>query len=101
MLHICSAISGDKNKCWNSDEIGVVEWVNIQISQHHSAGSIYNFEIRINNALVKTFENTDARVFTDVKVYASDPWHHLANATIRNFFVTMKPGKFINKPNST
>ena len=62
-------------------------------------GNLYNYEIRINDTLRKTFENTDARVFSDVKVYASNPWMLRADASIRNFFVNMnfKSGKITKK----
>ena len=50
------------------------------------------FEIHLNETLVAAFENTDARVFTNVNVYAGDPWYEPLDGMIRNIEITTSPG---------
>merc|ERR1711868_338011 len=80
-LHICSAINGNKNKCYNSAATSVGEWVSVNIAQ--DASGLY--EIQINGESVFTEQNDDARTFNNVRVYAADGWYVPLDGVIRNF----------------
>jgi len=85
-LHICSGINGNRNTCYNSGPINVGQWTTVQVSQTGSGA----YSIELNGQKVKTWQNNDAREYTDVKVYAADPWYQPLNGAIRNFQITLE-----------
>lgn len=84
-LHICSAINGNLNTCYNSAAIAEGEWTHIQIAQTDSGA----YTIELNGEEVQAWQNNDAREFTDVRVYAADPWYTALDGVISNFQVTL------------
>ena len=98
IMHICAAINGNKNNCYNSVDYGISvgEWVNVKISQILYEGA-YLYHIAINDQVVHLLQNDDARMFTNVKIYASNPWHAQLDGSIRNILVNPTAGtKFLN-----
>ena len=55
------------------------------IEQSMLSASLHIIKISINGTIVKEIENNDARVFQDVLVYGSDPWHLEPNVTVSDF----------------
>ena len=89
-LHICSAVNGNRNYCYNSAPLplhkhSAVIIQQIQLGHNHQ----YYYQIIINGKLVLNVMNEQARVFKNVKYYASDPWYTPAKATIRSFSLAM------------
>ena len=81
-LHICSAISGNRNKCFNTASIKLNQFVNIRIEQRYVKPKLHHYSIYINGKRISSIINTDARVFKNVKIYAGDPWHNPAKGFI-------------------
>ena len=87
-FHIGSAVNGHWSNSQNFEEINGVRgiptntWIAITVAQKFENGS-YNYTIQINGTLSYTVENKRPIDLTDVKVYASDPWHAPLNGTIR------------------
>ena len=73
------------------------EWTGIKLSQTLVDNATYQFNIFINGRITNTVVNDDARDFTNVLVYAADPWHPAHNGLIRNLNATGMDdiGKFI------
>jgi len=86
-LHICSAVSGNKNYCYNSEDITVGTWVNIQIIQRLSDGS-HLYEILIDGAVVHSTQNDQPIEVRYAVIYAADPWHVALDGVIRNFYAS-------------
>lgn len=55
------------------------------IAQYKNELDQYIFAVFINRNLQHNVVNNNPREFSDVKVYAGDPWDLSANAVIRNF----------------
>ena len=86
-LHICSAVNGNKNYCYNSPSLHRYKFTTITIQQvqKRSYGNHYFYQIYINGKKVVDVLNSRAQIFRNVKYYAGDPWYHAAKANIRNF----------------
>ena len=89
-LYICSAVNGNKDYCYTSSALplhkhSLVIVQQIQSGKNHQ----YYYQIIINGKTVVNVLNEQARVFKDVKYYASDPWYTPAKATIRGFHLVM------------
>ena len=82
-LHICSAISGNWNYC-NNYYVSTNTWINLRMSQKKLAGGRYGFEFNVNNRIDEVV-NSQPVDFTNVKVFASDPWHDSITGAIRKF----------------
>ena len=93
-LHICSAVNGNKNYCYNTPyQLHFYKFTTIIIQQvqKKNYGNHYFYQIIINGKKVVDVMNNQAQVFKNVKYFASDPWYHPAKADIRNFrIVTLK-----------
>ena len=68
-LHVCSAVNGKGNYCFNS---GVVvpkgQWTTVEITQKLE-GSHYRYTVKIGNNQIGSVINTQPREFTNVRVY--------------------------------
>ena len=73
-LLICSAISGDKNKCTQVNQ-PIDQQFTLEIKQatRQSDGKMF-YEISVNGNIVFSIENTQPMSFTNVKAYGGDPW---------------------------
>ena len=87
-LHIKSSINGDPNyDVGITDEIPIGQWTKLEIYQLYSSEhEQYAFTVRINEKIWKAVNNSDAREFNDVKVYAGDH-HPPADVRIDNLVV--------------
>ena len=88
-LYICSAISGNKDKCFISQPLPKNKFTTIIIRQFQKKDFKYYFQIFINGK--KEFEiiNSEPRIFKNVKYYGSDPWHKAAKCILKDFDLKM------------
>ncbi|XP_065656181.1 uncharacterized protein LOC100198541 [Hydra vulgaris] len=82
-LHICSAISRNRNRCKNTYPLQSNKWHSIKILQTSYKGK-YVYRVFINGKSVISEINNYARVFEEVKVYVSDPWYAPQSGFIKN-----------------
>ena len=80
---IVSAINGDDYE-FTTQDFPMNQWTTVEISQKLSQNSDYEYAIKIDNVEVFSIINTQPQAFSNVLVYASNPWHATANALIRN-----------------
>ncbi|XP_047146021.1 uncharacterized protein LOC124818955 [Hydra vulgaris] len=86
MLHLGFAINNEKNEVIKSKPLQQGQWINIHIRQHAESGRA-SFTLYINNENVYTVQNFNPQVFTNVKVYAGDPWYEAQDGSIKMFNV--------------
>ena len=98
-LHICSAVNGNINYCYNSPfSLHLFKYTTITIRQVQKSnyGNHYFYQIIVNGKKVVDVLNRVTKVFKNVKYYASDPWYHASRANIRHFRISFfnHKGKF-------
>ena len=89
---------------WNgNDHTGVTtneavplnQWTEIKIKQSFQSDLTYLYELSMNGQVYHCETNTSPQEWSNVKVYAADPWYDAATASIRNFKIkTAKGEKF-------
>ena len=88
-LRIHSAINGIKHYLIVSDPIPINQWTRVDMSQLRQSEGVYQFTLRIAGIIFHQINNTDAREFSPVKVFAGDAYlpanAKLANLTIDTF----------------
>ena len=96
-LHICSAINGNNNVCFNSNPLPWNEYTRVEISQVQQDNTTsFLYTISIGGEQVYQVVNTDARFFADVKVYKADKWYNPAPAFVKDFVYRNLPsGKLL------
>ena len=57
------------------------DWMQIKIHQRYVSGGNYGFFVEVDGQEMVSVINIDARQFYNVKVYTSDPWHHVQGST--------------------
>ena len=94
-LHICTALGTKRNYCHDYGSLPRNQYTNVQIRQTWNTKSkVYQYIITINGKVRRRVTNTRAQVFKNVKLWASDPWHKAADATVRNLaYVNLPNGK--------
>ena len=78
-----SAVSGVNNRHIITPQLPLNKYVHVKISQVQ-LNYLFYFTIDIGGKRVHTELNRDARIFRNVKVFVSDPWHPEAACYIRN-----------------
>ncbi|XP_047146493.1 uncharacterized protein LOC100209659 [Hydra vulgaris] len=86
-LLVAFAINDNKNEYFESKPLQQGQWINIHIRQHAQWGRA-SYTIYINNKKVYTLANLNPQVFTNVKIYAGDPWYEVQDGSIKKFNVT-------------
>ena len=71
---ICSVVSGNKNYCKKLNFV-LGKQYQVTIQQLKESGK-YWYEIIIDHVSKLKIENSQAKRFSSVKMYASDPWHN-------------------------
>ncbi|XP_066913880.1 uncharacterized protein [Clytia hemisphaerica] len=85
-LHICSAVNGNKNFCYNSKPLAQGKYTTVLVRQVKQVkGNKYLYQIYINGRRVMNKINKDPRVFKNVKLYRSDPWYPATKACVKSF----------------
>ena len=83
-LRICAPINGDRNYCFNSEDLEIGQWTNVKITQIRTGDCEYLYSIIINGEKVHEVTNTRAEEFSNVLLYTSDPWYDAAPVQIKN-----------------
>ena len=85
-LHICSAVNGNKNNCYDSSPLPLKKEATVVVQQIQSSKDFkYYFQIFINRKRVYSIQNKDIKVFQNVEYFLSDPWYMPANAKLGDF----------------
>ena len=88
-LHICSAINGDSNTCFNTEELPIYKFTTVVVQQTQKGETEhYLFQILINGKIAHQRLNTQPESFGDVWYFASDQYRDPAEATIKNLKLT-------------
>jgi len=83
-LHISSAINGRSNYYWRtSQSIQKGVFTHVLIRQRKNKQGQYVYSISLNGKQVFSIINTDPREFTNVKVWASNPWYASSGAVLK------------------
>ncbi|XP_047137929.1 uncharacterized protein LOC100211098 isoform X1 [Hydra vulgaris] len=83
-LHIAFSINGNSNYFFTTkSSLPLNVWSKIEIFQRLEF-LVYVFEVKINENVVFTINNNDARDFKNVKVYVSDPWYDAQPGLVKN-----------------
>ena len=93
-LHICAAVNGNSNYCFNSEPLTIGQSTPIEIKQSPSIGG-YTYSIHINNEKVHEVQNNQVEEFADVLLYRSDPWSPAALAIVKNIIMETSPSHTI------
>lgn len=84
-LHICSAINGNRNSCWNSPfELPLNSFSTIVIKQQLVNGKLL-FQVFVNGSVKYSVENKQAEYFPHVNVYGADKWYDPAKAIVTDY----------------
>ncbi|XP_065663719.1 uncharacterized protein LOC105844855 isoform X3 [Hydra vulgaris] len=86
IMQICAPVNGSKNYAILSNEIKLLEWTKVTITQLLVDGH-YKYSIQVAGMTLYTITNYDAREFSNVKIYASNPWHIAQPGFLRNIIV--------------
>ena len=81
-LHVCFAISGSGNKCYNSDNLPSGKVTKIGIQQVHQYETTYRYSISLNGKEVYQTPNTKAKEYKNVKLYLGNEYHNPAKASV-------------------
>ena len=92
-LHIAAPVNGNLNRWFNTKPLKLNEWTYVRISQQRYGGT-HHYQIRVNDDVVLSEQNSQAHSFENVVVYASDPWYNAADGSIKKFnFINGNAGK--------
>ena len=70
---------------------------NIKIMQTWNVKTLkYVYNVYVNGDLKRSVVNNDPRIYTNVRLYASNPWHPPAGATLRNLVFENIPNGELN-----
>jgi len=84
LLHVSSSIDGNSNMWIDPKKIPPLKtWIKIRISQT-LIDNKFIYEVKVNDVSELKMENTVPSMFTNVKVYAGDPWYPAQDGKIRN-----------------
>ncbi|XP_065660512.1 uncharacterized protein LOC124810993 isoform X1 [Hydra vulgaris] len=88
-LRIAASINNIINRVFDTGPIELNKWSNIEVCQTSKSThfDLYIYTIRINGQIVFSEINYQPESFSNVKIYASNPWYESQNGSIRNFFV--------------
>ena len=85
-LHVAFAINDNKNEYFFSKPLPLNKWISVFICQE-SAPFLPTFEVYIDKEQVYYTENRNQKVFTNINVYAGDPWYEVQDGSIKEFAV--------------
>ncbi|XP_065654787.1 uncharacterized protein LOC136081401 [Hydra vulgaris] len=85
-VSIFAAVSGNYNYPVPRYLFPLNKWTHVKIYQFLRDGK-YWFSVDLNGVNILRVENSDARDFKNVKVYASDPWYAPQDGSISNLLI--------------
>ena len=97
-LSICTTFKTNSNNCFNSAiSLSRKKFTNIQIRQNwDTTQNVYKYTISLDRIPKYTVTNLTPQAIRDVKLWASDPWNEVADATMRNLvFKNLPNGKIL------
>nr|XP_047140263.1 uncharacterized protein LOC124815535 isoform X2 [Hydra vulgaris] len=71
---ICSSVNGDHSYCILTEPIKSNEWSSIRISQFQ-INEVYMYSVYLKGNNIYSIKNTLPQTFTNINVYAANPWH--------------------------
>ncbi|XP_047145232.1 uncharacterized protein LOC105847055 isoform X2 [Hydra vulgaris] len=86
-LQIASAINGSFNYVFYTQSLPLNEWSSIKVSQTQ-LNEKYIYTVYLNELLIFSIENTMPQSFSNVLVYAADPWNTAQDGLIKDFKIT-------------
>ena len=93
-IQICTALNDNGNFCVNVDGYAAGKWIHIKIKQSSDTSGSYTFQVFIDGSLKKTAINNNPQEFTNVTLYAANPWDQAVEGFMRNFNIL--PGMFLD-----
>lgn len=93
-LHICSAISNNRNYCVNENkDLPRDRFTKIRIAQVcQDSCNDYRYTISIDGEQVHSILNKNPITLSNVRVYMADPWGNAANALVKNLSIETSQG---------
>ncbi|XP_065662141.1 uncharacterized protein LOC100199204 isoform X3 [Hydra vulgaris] len=85
-LVIFAAVSGNANYCVETPPLKLNQWSSVKIHQSLMKDK-YWFFVNLNGVYIHRVENSDARDFKNMKVYASDYWYDAQNGSITDLLI--------------
>ena len=85
-LHIASDINGIPNNAFNVPA-PLDTWLNVSIV-YSIKGSVNWYTVYVDGVMVKSLKNPSDKVYRDVKVYTTDPWHQPFSGQLRNLVIS-------------
>ncbi|XP_065679574.1 uncharacterized protein LOC124814293 isoform X2 [Hydra vulgaris] len=85
-LSIFTAVNGNNNYYVATAPLPLNQWSSVKICQSVHNGK-YWYSVDLNGINIHRVENSDARDFQNIIVYASDPWYAAQNALISNIII--------------
>nr|XP_047132656.1 uncharacterized protein LOC100199204 [Hydra vulgaris] len=85
-LVICAVVNGNASYCIETTPLILNKWSSVKIYQSMQ-GEKYWFSVDLNGVNIHRVENSDAKDFKNMKVYASDPWYNAQNGSITNLMI--------------
>ncbi|XP_012563357.1 uncharacterized protein LOC105848004 [Hydra vulgaris] len=82
-LQIASSVNGDISHSFYTKPLQLNEWSSIRISQYQF-NEVYMYAIYLNGVNVYNIQNTQPKSFSNVFLYAANPWVDSADATIKD-----------------
>ena len=92
-LYVCSPINGDPNHNKGFNPPPLHKWTNIEVAQRLDEGS-YWYTIKIGGEEVFKVKNSQPEEFSDVKVFAADPWQTTQPGYVRNITIETSEGNY-------
>ena len=83
-LHICNAINNNGNTCFNSKPLPKGQYTTVVIQQVLKYDNRYRYSIEIGGEEVYQVTNINAKVFQNVKLFASDNSQNPSAGSIKN-----------------
>jgi len=87
-LHIACYINNEVSYAYDNDYIlPMHRWTKLEVGQTYVQGQ-FVYYVKLNGKQVYSVVNKYPRDFSNMMVYASDPWSEKPNAKLRNLFMT-------------
>nr|XP_047145915.1 uncharacterized protein LOC105843863 isoform X2 [Hydra vulgaris] len=95
-LQICSAVNGDINYWKNTDPLPLNVWSSIKVLQIIQNG-VYKYKVYINESVIHSTTNTNPQTFSNIYVYAANPWHETSDGSIKDLKIVNVNDNFSDK----
>ncbi|XP_065671471.1 uncharacterized protein LOC136089417 [Hydra vulgaris] len=82
-MKICSSVNGNYDYNILTEPLYLNEWSSIRISQFE-LNKIYMYAVYLNGKIIHSIKNTQPEAFTNVNVYATNPWHNAQDGFIKD-----------------